>query len=57
MRSQTRATLAIAFCSLLFLRLLPGTAFAQTAREIAKSAFASTVLLVMEDGNGQPLSR
>jgi S1-C subfamily serine protease len=29
---------------------------AQTAREIAKNAFASTVLLVMEDANGQPLS-
>ena len=29
---------------------------AQSAQEIAKSAFGSTVLLVMEDGNGQPLS-
>jgi len=31
-------------------------AIAQTAQEIAKKAFASTVLLVMEDANGQPLS-
>jgi S1-C subfamily serine protease len=29
---------------------------AQTAQEIAKRAFGSTVLLVMEDANGQPLS-
>ncbi len=29
---------------------------AQNAQEIAKRAFASTVLLVMEDANGQPLS-
>lgn len=29
---------------------------AQTAQEIAKKAFRSTVLLVMEDANGQPLS-
>nr|MBA3966986.1 serine protease [Nitrospirales bacterium] len=29
---------------------------AQTAQEIAKKAFSSTVLLVMEDANGQPLS-
>jgi hypothetical protein len=29
---------------------------AQTAQEIAKKAFGSTVLLVMEDTNGQPLS-
>ena len=31
-------------------------AHAQTAQEIAKNAFSSTVLLVMEDANGQPLS-
>jgi S1-C subfamily serine protease len=31
-------------------------AHAQTAQEIAKKAFSSTVLLVMEDANGQPLS-
>lgn len=31
-------------------------AYAQTAQEIARKAFTSTVLLVMEDANGQPLS-
>jgi S1-C subfamily serine protease len=31
-------------------------ALGQTAQEIAKKAFGSTVLLVMEDHNGQPLS-
>lgn len=31
-------------------------AHAQTAQEIAKRAFGSNVLLVMEDVNGQPLS-
>lgn len=30
--------------------------YAQSAQEIAKKAFDSTVLLVMEDSNGQPLS-
>src|SRR6516164_3307724 len=34
----------------------PSTAFAQSAQEIAKNAFGATVLLVMEDANGQPLS-
>jgi hypothetical protein len=33
-----------------------GSAHAQTAQEIAKKAFGSTVLLVMEDASGQPLS-
>lgn len=32
------------------------TAQAQTSQEIAKKAFESTVLLVMEDAHGQPLS-
>ena len=32
------------------------SAHAQTAQEIAKKAFGSTVLLVMQDANGQPLS-
>ena len=35
---------------------MPKVVHAQSAQEIAKRAFASTVLLVMEDGNGQPLS-
>ncbi len=42
--------------SIVFLALLPSTVFAQTAQEIARRAFGSTVLLVMEDVNGQPLS-
>lgn len=33
-----------------------GGAYAQTAQQIARKAFDSTVLLVMEDANGQPLS-
>jgi hypothetical protein len=32
------------------------SAYAQTAQQIAKKVFRSTVLLVMEDANGQPLS-
>jgi len=40
----------------LFLAVLPSTILAQTAQEIARKAFGSTVLLVMEDANGQPLS-
>jgi len=40
----------------IFLAVLPSTIFAQTAQEIARKAFGSTVLLVMEDANGQPLS-
>lgn len=39
-----------------FLLLLLGSAPAQTVQEIARKAFDSTVLLVMEDANGQPLS-
>ena len=42
--------------STIFLAFLPSTVFAQTAQEIARKAFSSTVLLVMEDANGQPLS-
>jgi len=42
--------------SIVFLALLPSTVLAQTAQEIASKAFGSTVLLVMEDANGQPLS-
>jgi hypothetical protein len=43
---------------LLVLLLFLGTSsvHAQTAQEIARKAFGSTVLLVMEDANGQPLS-
>ncbi len=42
--------------STIFLATLPSIIFAQTAQEIARKAFSSTVLLVMEDTNGQPLS-
>ena len=42
-------------CSLLLL-FGASSIHAQTAQEIAKRAFNSTVLLVMEDTNGQPLS-
>jgi hypothetical protein len=43
-------------CGALLALVLASSAHAQTAQEIAKKAFASTVLLVMEDANGQPLS-
>lgn len=39
-----------------FVHFGTSAAMAQTAQEIAKRAFGSTVLLVMEDANGQPLS-
>ena len=42
--------------STIFLAILPSTVLAQTAQEIARKAFSSTVLLVMEDANGQLLS-
>jgi S1-C subfamily serine protease len=35
---------------------LNNTIYAQTAQEIARKAFKSTVLLVMEDANGQPMT-
>lgn len=45
---------------LLYCAIFPITfclaAYAQTAPQIAGKAFASTVLLVMEDANGQPMS-
>ncbi len=43
-------------CWVLLMSFGASSAHAQTAQEIAKSAFSSTVLLVMEDTNGQPLS-
>ena len=51
----TRKALTLVL-SVIFLVILPSIIFAQTAQEIAKKAFDSTVLLVMEDANGQPLS-
>jgi S1-C subfamily serine protease len=46
----------ILVCSLLLVAVGASSSYAQTAQEIAKKAFRSTVLLVMEDANGQPLS-
>ena len=43
-------------CVTLLLFFGTSAARAQTVHEIAKKAFASTVLLLMEDANGQPLS-
>jgi hypothetical protein len=43
-------------CVAVLMLLVATTARAQTAQEIAKKAFTSTVLLVMEDAKGQPLS-
>lgn len=43
-------------CWALLMFLGASEAHAQSAQEIAKKAFRSTVLLVMEDANGQPLS-
>jgi hypothetical protein len=55
MTPETRTTLARS-CWILLLTLGLSSAYAQTAQEIAKKAFGLTVLLVMEDSNGQPLS-
>ena len=43
-------------CCAVLLLIGANSANAQTAQAIAKKAFGSTVLLVMEDANGQPLS-
>lgn len=43
-------------CGALLVLAGASRAHAQTAQEIAKKAFGSTVLLLMEDANGQPLS-
>ena len=43
-------------CWMLLIFLGASSVHAQTAQEIARKAFGSTVLLVMEDANGQPLS-
>src|SRR5438093_6020508 len=43
-------------CWVLLMSFGAGSSHAQTVQEIAKKAFGSAVLLVMEDGNGQPLS-
>jgi len=43
-------------CGAILLLVGASLAHAQTAQQIAEMAFGSTVLLVMEDANGQPLS-
>ena len=43
-------------CAVVLVCVRANLANAQTAQEIAKKAFGSTVLLVMEDANGQSLS-
>lgn len=44
------------FWSIVFVLGLNGVTEAKVSRDIAKQAFPSVVMLVMEDGNGQPLS-
>lgn len=53
-RMKTRSLGLVSWALLLF--FWTSSAHGQTAQEIAKSAFRSTVLLVMEDANGHPLS-
>lgn len=55
MNRTTRRGLRL-LCGALVAAVGTTSADAQTAQEIAKTAFGSTVLLVMEDANGQPLS-
>lgn len=43
-------------CVVIFMLFGASSVYTQTAQEIARKAFGSTVLLVMEDANGQPLS-
>jgi len=54
--ARTKTKLIRLLIWVLFLLLLDNSVHAQTAQEIARKAFGSTVLLVMEDANGQPLS-
>jgi hypothetical protein len=58
MKRKTRAELGRLrlLCWVLVATVGASPAHTQTAQEIAKKAFGSTVLLVMEDENGQPLS-
>ncbi len=46
----------LSFFSLVLLMAHPVSTYAQTAQQIAKKAFPSVVLLVMEDAKGQPVS-
>ena len=54
---MTQTTRRLVFLCVTFLLLLGArSAQPQTVQKIAKKAFGSTVLLVIEDANGQPLS-
>lgn len=53
---RMRTGLPALLCWALLLFFGASSVLAQTAQEIAKKAFRSTVLLVIEDANGQPLS-
>jgi hypothetical protein len=46
----------ISICFIIFIIASTSVLYAQTAQQIAKKAFASTVLLVMEDENGRTTS-
>ena len=54
-RKGIKSSASLVF-SVFFLFCIATVATAQTPQQIAKKAFQSTVLLVMEDANGQPLS-
>jgi S1-C subfamily serine protease len=54
MRRRARGRIGLLCTAVLFLQT--AAAQGQSAQEIAKRAFASTVLLVLEDANGQPVS-
>jgi S1-C subfamily serine protease len=54
--TRTKTRLGTAFFLALVLFLAASVTYAKTPQEIATDAFRSTVLLVMEDANGQPVS-
>lgn len=53
---RTTASLLWLLCAVVFALEPEDAADAQAAHDVAKKAFGSTVLLVLEDANGQPLS-
>ena len=55
MRQKKKSLTRFAFFGFLLFCVVTATT-AQTPQQIAQKAFRSTVLLVMEDTNGQPLS-
>lgn len=54
--SRMKPKSVVCLCFVLLIFFGANLANAQTAQEIAKRAFRSTAILVMEDANGQPLS-